>query len=465
MSIREVLMPKTPRGNDPGDHIGDEDYAAVTQQAIGDAMSQPKPISLDDFYAHMPDHRYIFAPTRDLWPATSVNSRLEWPNDQDGKPKKPTDILDTERSVEQMAWIPGEPMVLKDRLIDGGGIIHRQGVAAFNLYRPPVIAPGDPAGAGPWLDHIRKVYPNEANHIVLWLAHRVQRPGEKVNHALVMGGAQGIGKDTLLEPVKYAIGPWNMQEVSPAALLGRFNGYVKSVILRVSEARDLGEMDRFAFYDHMKVYTAAPPDVLRCDEKNLREYAVMNCCGVIITTNHKADGIYLPADDRRHFVAWSDADRADFDANYWNRIYGWYAAGGKEHVAAYLRTLDISGFDPKAPPPKTEAFWHIVNAARPSEEAELTDLIEAMGSPAAFTLAQLTEAAKRADDHETYDWLRERKNRRAIPHRLEQIGYEPIRNDTAKDGLWKRNGKRQVVYARRDWTLRDRMKAAQKLCR
>ena len=90
-------------------------------------MHQPQPVSLDDFYAHMPDHRYIFAPTRDLWPASSVNSRLEWPKDQDGKPKKPTDILDTERSVEQMAWIPGEPMVLKDRLIDGGGVIHRQG--------------------------------------------------------------------------------------------------------------------------------------------------------------------------------------------------------------------------------------------------------------------------------------------------------------------------------------------------
>ena len=93
-----------------------------------------------------------------------------------------------------------------------------------------------------------------------------------------------------------------------AQLLGRFNGFLKSVILRVSEARDLGDVDRFAFYDHMKAYTAAPPDVLRVDEKNIREYSVLNVCGVIITTNHKTDGIYLPADDRRHFVAWSDAD-------------------------------------------------------------------------------------------------------------------------------------------------------------
>jgi hypothetical protein len=68
---------------------------------------------------------------------------------------------------------------------------------------------------------------------------------------------------------------------------------VKSTILRVSEARDLGDVDHFAFYEHMKAYTAAPPDVLRCDEKNVREYSVFNVCGVVITTNQ----------DRRHLPA------------------------------------------------------------------------------------------------------------------------------------------------------------------
>ncbi len=82
----------------------------------------------------------------------------------------------------------------------------------------------------------------------------MQRPHEKINHALVLGGKQGIGKDTLLEPVKHAVGPWNFIEVSPQQVLGRFNGFLKSVILRVSEARDLGDFDRFAFYDHMKSY-------------------------------------------------------------------------------------------------------------------------------------------------------------------------------------------------------------------
>src|SRR5262249_17999718 len=163
--------------------------------------------------------------------------------------------------------------------------------------------------AMPWLEHVHRLYSKaDADHIIHWLAHRRQQPQRKINHALVLGGAQGIGKDTLLEPAKYAVGPWNFTEVTPQHLLGRVNGFVKSVILRISEPRDLGDINRFQFYDHIKIYTAAPPDVLRVDEKNLREHAVLNCCGVIITTNHKADGIYLPADDRRHYVAWSDAD-------------------------------------------------------------------------------------------------------------------------------------------------------------
>ena len=78
----------------------------------------------------------------------------------------------------------------------------------------------------------------------------------------------------------------------------------------MSEARELGDVNRYQLYDHLKPYTAAPPDVLRVDEKNWREYYILNCCGVAITTNQK-DSVYLPADDRRTYVAWSMATLKD----------------------------------------------------------------------------------------------------------------------------------------------------------
>jgi Family of unknown function (DUF5906) len=417
-----------------------------------------KRVRLDDFVAYMPMHEYIFTPTREMWPASSVNARI-LPVKNGNKTIPASQWLDQNAPVEQMTWAPGYPTIITDRLILGGGWIERRGVRCFNLYRPPTIKLGDASKAGQWLDHGRMVFGDDAEHINRWLAHRVQRPHEKINHALVLGGGQGVGKDTLLAPVKYAVGPWNCAEVSPQHMLGRFNGFAKSVILRVNEARDLGDINRYQFYDHLKAYTAAPPDVLRVDEKHLREYNVPNCCGVIITTNHLSDGIYLPADDRRHYVAWSNVTKGDFPPGYWDRLWRWYDAGGDRHVAAYLAELDISDFDPKAPPPKTEAFWTIVDASRAPEDAELADVLDRLGNPDATTLIRVQNEA--TGDFQV--WIRERKNRRSIPHRFEQCGYVPVRNDAADDGLWVINRVRQVIYAKASLTLRDQLAAARKL--
>ena len=414
------------------------------------------PISIGDFYAYMPSHQYLFVPSRELWPAASVNSRVPWPLNASGKSIKPSLWLDQFQSIEQMTWAPGERQTITGRLVTGGGWIEQADCTVFNLYVPPVAKPGDARQAARWVEHLQAIYGESAEHIVKWLAHRVQFPGVKINHALVLGGAQGIGKDTLLEPVKHAIGPWNFVEVTPSHLLGRFNGFVKSVILRINEARDLGEVDRFSFYDHMKTYTAAPPDVLRCDEKNLREHAVVNVCGVIITSNHKTDGIYLPADDRRHYVAWSALTKEHFSECYWRDFWGWYAQGGIGHVVALLAELDLSRFDAKAPPPKTAAFRDIVDANRAPEDAELADVLDVLGNPDTITLDVLRDKAA----HAFSVWLEDRKNRRQIPHRLEAAGYVPVRNGSAADGLWKLSSRRQMIYAKSTLSINERCTAA-----
>jgi hypothetical protein len=430
-------------------------------------------VSLEDFYAYMPMYKYIFAPSGEIWPAASVNARVPPVRltdgagnpilDKDGAPRmiQASCWLAQNRAVEQMTWEPGSPALILDKLISEGGWADRAGCKVFNLYRPgpDIVLSSDTVD--PWLDLLRRLFGDDSEHVARWLAHRVQRPQEKINHALVLGGGQGIGKDTLLAPVKRAVGPWNFAEVSPQQLLGRFNGFLKSVICRISEARDLGDVDRFAFYDHLKAYTAAPPDVLRVDEKNLREYYVRNVVGIIITTNYKTGGIYLPPDDRRHFVAWSDLTKDDFPDRYWADLYRWYDGGGTEAVAAYLRDFDLSTFDPKAPPRKTQAFWEIVDSSRAPEDAELADAIDALGLPNAVTLEQVAGQATGSFG----EWLRERKNSRKIPHRFESIRYVAVRNDGAKDGLWKVGGRRQVIYARAELPPGERIAAAINLTR
>ena len=132
-------------------------------------------VSLADFHAYMPTHNYIFAPSREPWPGSSVDARLEAIPlfGADGKPildgrgkqkKIPASLwLDQNRPVEQMTWAPGLPMVIRDRLISEGGWIERPQVSCFNLYRLPTIEPGNAVEAQLWLDHAHKVYPATPN--------------------------------------------------------------------------------------------------------------------------------------------------------------------------------------------------------------------------------------------------------------------------------------------------------------
>jgi hypothetical protein len=163
-----------------------------------------------------------------------------------------------------------------------------------------------------------------------------------------------------------------------------------------------------------------------------------------------------------------------FPDEYWTDFWDWYTKeNGFGHVAAYLSELDISGFKPFAPPPKTPTFWAIVDANRSPEDSELADALDLLGEvtghdangdpiitrPKAVTIDMIAARAAQG----TSEWLKDRKNRRIIPHRLENCGYEPVRNDSAADGLWKIHSKRQVVYALRDLSTSEKLAAVKAL--
>ena len=144
---------------------------------------QDKTLSPDDFYCYMPlSNSYIFTPTGEMWPATSVNARVPPILVTDGPEPlkmKASAWLARHRPVEQMTWAPGLPGLIKDRVISGGGWVSRPGSDSFNLYRPPTIALGDATKAEPWIEHVKKVFPDDAAHIIYYLAQRVQTQGKR----------------------------------------------------------------------------------------------------------------------------------------------------------------------------------------------------------------------------------------------------------------------------------------------
>ena len=112
---------------------------------------------------------------------------------------------------------------------------------------------------------------------------------------------------------------------------------------------------------------------------------------------------------------------ADFPAGYWNSLWGWYNNGGEENVAAYLGELDISGFDAKAPPLKTPAFWSIVDANRAPESLNWLYSGQA-GTAHVPTLIRVLNEANGSFE----EWIRDRRNRRVIRTRSSVAVMSPF---------------------------------------
>ena len=135
-----------------------------------------------------------------MWCASGVNAELPpvlIGKDDKGKDKViPANVwLDKNRSVQQMTWTPGEPQIIENRLMKEGGWFPEQGFRVFNSYRAPKVLNGNRAAdAAPWVEHIKRLYPDDYQHIIRWCAARVQRPQDKINHAILLLGEQGIGR-------------------------------------------------------------------------------------------------------------------------------------------------------------------------------------------------------------------------------------------------------------------------------
>lgn len=447
-----------------------EKYRVTEDELKGELKRQPPPrtSTMDDFYAFLPTHEYWYVPARALWPAATIRSILG---------KDATLVLDNDRPTKEVTWAPGMPTIIENRIAFGGGWIDEKGAHTFNLYRPPLPIGGDRDKAGKWRALGEKLWGDHQDHIERWLASRVQRPEVKINHALVFGSEKhGIGKDSYLIPARRAVGPWNFRDVSALRAFEKAhaeNSFLEAVILRINEAHDLGDK-RFSFYERTKDWHAAPPETLMIRDLWIKQHPMINLVNAVITTNHRTDGVYWPPEDRRHYAAWSACLPQDFTVEYWNDLHNWLAAEGAEHAARYLATLDIRDFNPKAPPPKTE-WWHtVVNANLVPEASGLRDLLDHMAVPDvlddtimllpdAVTPTMLVRSAQRSGDRQLAAWLADAKNRRTIPHRLEQVGYTIYRNPASEDGYWKVGGKRQPVYVRKDQELWQRDRALREL--
>lgn len=426
-------------------------------------LTAPQADALVKFWAHLPSGKMIYEGTREMWASGSLDKHIGRIKDAmaTGPGTLASTWLSQHRAVESMGWSPGEPMIIEGKVLTIDGWLQSPGDKTFNRYVPPDIEhiEGD---VSKWLNHIKFIYPSEADHIVNWLAHRVQRPGDKVNHCLDFIGNQGIGKDTILAPVIAAIGSQNFKQITAKVFYNsEWNDYLQSVIMRINEVHDLGGESRYGFYDATKDVITNPPEMHRINIKHLPQYAAANVCGVVMTSNH-LDALYISPDDRRHYVCVSTRTKEEFPPGYFDEMHAWFENGGNEAVAHYLANLD-GAFNAKSPPPHTEGWHMVVAAGLAPESGDLSDVIEALGKPAAVTLHMIR--ARTPIDSQLRLTFEDAKLRRAIPKRLAEAGYIAVANPDARDsgGRWRMSTGRMTIYARQELSENERLAAAKVL--
>lgn len=448
--------------------------------AMGEVKDQSRQgrIDLADFYFLTGENKPIFRPTGGLWVRAGVDASLPkvTVKGSDGKPK---DIgasawLAQHAAVQGMTWDPSEPELIKGKLYAEGSVVARRGALVFNLYRAPVPLPGRADRAGPWLDHTRAVLPDDCERVFDFLASTVQFPGVKINHALVLTGPPGVGKDTIFEPVVRYLGPANVGDIAPHDLFGTFNDdFTRKVFVRINEARDAAEFDRFQFYERTKVLFAAPPTMLRVNPKFIPAFYAPNVIKGAITSNSRETALYLPAEDRRHDVMTTPLPFGHFAPAYFRGLYGWFDAGGVGHVIAWLMARDLSRFDPKAPPHHGPAFWAIVNANRAPDDSAMEDLVGLLLDdnggklPEAVTFDSMFALLRKHPDRdlggEIAGLLRSLvgPRRASATLRMKEIGYEVAFNPSNKEGRWQIGQRKLIIYALKTLSPRDRLAAAE----
>lgn len=404
-------------------------------------------VPLGNFIFYGPGNNYIYRPTTSFWIAAAVDSAVSPVNDN-GKLIKASDWLRKHQLVTSMTQDPStEDDYVKGFDCREGEIVKSPGAALFNAYRRPTVELGVAKMAQPFLDHVYKVFnkTGDADQFLDYMAHRVQKPWEKPRFALLIAGGQGVGKDTAIEFCCPAIGAWNVASIDPAAFEQSFNEYAASTLVRISEAANLHEMSKWAFNERTKVLIAGSPDTCQINPKYGQKYSVRMFCGVIITTNHLANGIYIPEDDRRYDVIdcatmaeiglLKEEDRRSYFSELWN----WFYEGGSTHIAAYLHERDISGFSASNGQRKTDAHKTVVAGGMHGDQW-LDDVLDDMGyNKAVRSDWVITKAVANGE--------KELDVKRKLTNSMARSGYQ-LHRSARKDGRWKIGTKIVTVYVR-----------------
>lgn len=290
--------------------------------------------------------------------------------------------------VDGLIYLPGETV----------NPVYRDGAVLWNIWRDPAVklpAQATKEDVEPWREHLHYLYPDEKEqeHLLDWMACVLQKPQEKINHALLLAGTSRVGKDMLLNPLRYGLGAANVCEPPAGELKESFTDYLHHSKLVIFQ--EIQTFEGLNLENKLKPMLAAPPDMLRVRLFGRGFYETPNLIQAIFMSNYR-DALHISAGDGRYFAIWTDKE--PLEPEHYTKLANWQDAGGNGLVVRYLLNRDISQFNPKQPAPRSNFKDKLLETSKSPLKHLLQDMIEAEDLPFNVDVVRSIDIAKTLHD-------------------------------------------------------------------
>lgn len=238
------------------------------------------------------------------------------------------------------------------------GVVFRPGQSAgdgeYNLWSGFAVAEeeGEVFGAG-WEiyhDHLRDNVclgdPEVFRWLLGWMAHRVQRPWEVPQSAVVLIGERGDGKSSVFKILGRLFGRHYMSVTQSSQLLGKFNQHLMDKVLVLADEAVWGGSKESEGV--LKVLISE--DKRTIEIKGGAIFDVDNCLGVGICSNN--DWVVPVGRHERRFLVLRVGRGAGGDLDFWDRMYSVMSVsgGGLGRMLWDLRRFNLEGWRGNRPP-------------------------------------------------------------------------------------------------------------------
>ena len=187
------------------------------------------------------------------------------------------------------------------------------------------------------------------DYIIRWSAHLVQCPQELPETALVFRGAEGIGKNTFVDPLSDIVGREHFLTLtSMGQITGRFSGHMATSLLVFCNESVWGG-DKSA----QGVLKSMITDNLQPIEFKGRDLVMVKSYRRMIFATNETWAVPRGEGDRRYVVT-DVSDKRKGDYAYFKAIRDEMSAGGTEALFDYLLNVDISQWHPRSIPGKLQ---------------------------------------------------------------------------------------------------------------